>query len=65
MGTVEGRLGWERRTFGCVGRFVVFSKPLEVLVLDPRHPCLVLLVVVLSCLLLVRLGLLRVLVRHL
>jgi len=54
----------EIRTFGSIRCLVIFGKPLEVLVLDPRHPCFVLLVVVLSGLLLVRLGWFLVLVRH-
>ena len=68
---MRGADGWKggssggRRTLGSIRCFVIFSEPLEVLVLDPRHPRLVLLVVVLSCLLLVCLGLLVVLVRHL
>lgn len=60
MDVLEG----ERRTFGSIRRFVIFGKPLEILILDPRHPCFVLLVVVLSGLLLVRFGLFLVLVRH-
>ena len=52
-----------KRTLSGIGSLVVVREPREVLVLDPRHPCLVLLVVVLGSLLLVRLGVF-VLVRH-
>jgi hypothetical protein len=65
VGKREGR-GGGRHTFGCVRRLVVLCEPLQVLVLHPRHPGVVLLVVVLSRLLLVRLRLcvLILVVRH-
>ena len=45
------------RTFGCVRGLVVLGEPLQVLILHPRHPRVVLPVVELPRLLLVRLRL--------
>jgi hypothetical protein len=59
--------GWKRRTFSSVARLVIFREPGEVLILDPWHPVLVLLIVDFTSLLFVRLrlGLLSVVVvRH-
>jgi hypothetical protein len=55
-----------RHTFSRVRRLIILGEPLQVLVLHPRHPGVVLLVVVLSCLLFVRLrlGSLILVVRH-
>jgi len=60
----DGEKGRGRRTLGAIGSLVVVCEPGQVLVLDPWHPCLVLLVVVLASLLLVGLAVAVVLVRH-
>jgi len=44
----SGCVGEGDHTLGCVAGFVVFCEPFEVLVFNPRHPCFVLLVVVLG-----------------
>ena len=44
----DGEKGRGRRTLGAIGSLVVVCEPGQVLVLDPWHPDLVLLVVVLA-----------------
>lgn len=56
---VAGR-GSFTRTFGSIARLVVLGEAAQVLVLDPRHPVLVLVVVALGDPLVVRLALLLV-----